>query len=185
MGTLEKAIIFAVEKHEGGVRKGSDVPYIVHPLEALAIVAGITSDTDILAAAVLHDTVEDTDATIEDIKDLFGERIASLVAADSEDKMTHLSPSNSWKIRKQATIEALKTAKRDEKIIVLADKLSNTRSLYRDMLSNGEAVWQKFNQKDKQMHKWLYESMYEQLAELKDCTAYEEFGSYIKRIFPE
>ena len=107
MGILEKAITFAAEKHAGAVRKGSDIPYIVHPIEAVSIVSGITSDHEVLAAAILHDVVEDTPVKIEEIKELFGERIAALVASESEDKMTHLPPSESWELRKEATIKSL------------------------------------------------------------------------------
>ena len=107
MGTLKKAILFATEKHAGAIRKGTKIPYIVHPLEALTIASGITDDLDVLSAAVLHDVVEDTSATLADIEKMFGKRIAGLVAADSEDKMPEIPSSESWLYRKQATIQSL------------------------------------------------------------------------------
>ena len=78
---LDKAIIFAVNAHRGQFRKGSDTPYILHPMEAAAIVGTMTADDEVLAAAVLHDTVEDTGTTIEQIREQFGERVAALVSA--------------------------------------------------------------------------------------------------------
>ena len=81
---LDRAIIFAVRAHAGTERRGKGFPYIVHPMEAVSIAATITSDQEILAAAALHDTVEDTDVTVDQIRSEFGERIASLVAAETD-----------------------------------------------------------------------------------------------------
>ena len=81
---LDRAIIFAVRAHAGTERRGKGFPYIVHPMEAVEIVATMTADQELLAAAALHDTVEDTDITIEQIRAEFGDRVASLVAAESE-----------------------------------------------------------------------------------------------------
>ena len=67
MDIVDKAIMFAVKAHSGDVRKGTDIPYIVHPIESCAIVASITDDKEIIAAAVLHDVVEDSDYTKEDL----------------------------------------------------------------------------------------------------------------------
>ena len=183
MGILEKAISFAAEKHIGAVRKGSDIPYIAHPLEALSIAASITSDHDILAVAVLHDVVEDTSAELKDIEREFGKRIAELVASESEDKMLGVPPSESWKLRKEATIRALQTASLDEKIIVLSDKLSNIRAIYRDFICDGDAVWKKFNQKDKQMHEWYYRAIAEAISDLSEHIAYQEFYRLIDMVF--
>ena len=97
MDTLHKAIIFAVKAHAGMVRKGTDIPYIVHPMVAASIAARITSDQEVLSAAVLHDVVEDTPTTLEQIEAAFGKRVVELVAAESEDKMPNIPASESWK----------------------------------------------------------------------------------------
>ena len=76
---LDRAIVFAVRAHAGTERRGKGFPYIVHPMEAVEIVATMTNDQELLAAAVLHDTVEDTDTTIEQIRAEFGHRVASLL----------------------------------------------------------------------------------------------------------
>ena len=81
---LDRAIIFAVQAHAGTERRGKGFPYIVHPMEAMAIVSTMTADQELLAAAALHDTVEDTDVTVEDLRKEFGDRIAALVADDGE-----------------------------------------------------------------------------------------------------
>ena len=76
---VEKAIIFASEAHKGMLRKGTDIPYIVHPMEAGAIAASITSDKEIISAAILHDTLEDTSVTAEDIEREFGKEVLRLL----------------------------------------------------------------------------------------------------------
>ena len=81
---LDRAIIFAVHAHHNTERRGKGFPYIVHPMEAVEIVASITPDQELLAAAALHDTIEDTDVTVEDIRREFGDRIADLVHAESD-----------------------------------------------------------------------------------------------------
>ena len=183
MSILEKAIIFATEKHEGMVRKGTDILYIVHPLEAVSIAAGITSDHEILAATVLHDVVEDTPTTIIELETLFGKRIAELVASDSEDKMSDIPPSETWELRKTAKIEALKSASHDEKIIVLSDKLSNIRAIYRDVTVAGDAVWERFNQKDKTKHEWYYREIVNAISDLSEHLVYQEFCRLVNIVF--
>ena len=183
MNLLDKAIVFATEKHSGMKRKGVDTPYIVHPLEAVSIAASITSDLEILAAAALHDVVEDTPVTMEEIEAKFGKRVAELIAADNEDKMSYMPPSESWKIRKDATIALLQSASYDEKIIVLADKLSNIRTLCRDVKRFGDKSFEKFNQKDKQMHEWYYREIAKAVAALSDSDAYKEFCKLIDEVF--
>ncbi|MGN1093879.1 MAG: HD domain-containing protein [Candidatus Neoclostridium sp.] len=77
MDIVDKAIVFAVNAHSGAVRKGTKLPYIVHPIEACAIAASITDDKEIIAAAVLHDIIEDTDITEEELAGQFGARCES------------------------------------------------------------------------------------------------------------
>lgn len=183
MDVLDRAIVFATEKHSGVTRKGCDTPFILHPLEAAAIVATLTDDRNVISAAVLHDTVEDTDATIEDIEQLFGNEIAYLVAGESEDKMTQISAEDSWQIRKQATIDEL-LACRDIRLkyIAMGDKLSNMRQMVRDYAKNGEKLWDRFNQKDPKKHGWYYDSFRVTLGELKGTPAYEEYCSLLDKM---
>ena len=166
---LEDAIIFATKAHAGTKRKGKNRPYILHPLEVMTIVGGITDDEDVLAAAVLHDTVEDTDVTREDIERSFGPRIASLVAAESENKREDRPAEETWQVRKQETIDHLQKASREVKLICLGDKLANLREIARDYAVLGDALWDRFNQKDKSMHGWYYGSVWRVLR--------DEFGN--------
>ena len=77
-GLLDRAITFSVNAHAGTERRGKGYPYIVHPVEAMAITATMTSDQELLAAAVLHDTIEDTCVTLEQIREQFGEKLFML-----------------------------------------------------------------------------------------------------------
>ena len=108
MDIFDKAVIFAVKAHSGALRKGTGTPYILHPLEVAAIAGTLTKDPEILAACVLHDTVEDTKTTMEDIVSAFGERVAKLVASETEDKRGDMPPSDSWQIRKEESLRELK-----------------------------------------------------------------------------
>lgn len=89
---LSEAIIFAANAHEGQFRKGTQIPYILHPMETAAIVGTMTTDDETLAGAVLHDVVEDTDATADEIEELFGRHVAALVASESENKRENDRP---------------------------------------------------------------------------------------------
>jgi myo-inositol-1(or 4)-monophosphatase len=181
---LDKAIIFAVQAHSGMVRKGTDTPFIVHPIEAAAIVATMTNDVEIIAAAVLHDTVEDTLTSIEDIRSEFGDRVAAIVSAESENKREDRLPGDTWMERKKETIDHLTHSTDEaEKMVALADKLSNIRAMYRDSNNLGEALWKRFNQKDKQMHAWYYRSIGTVLSELARYEAYSEYIELTEKVF--
>lgn len=181
---VEKAIIFAAKAHNGTFRKSTNIPYIVHPMEAGAIAASVTDDEKVIAAAILHDTLEDTDTTPEDIRREFGDEVLRLIESDSEDKREELPPEETWKMRKRETINYLRNrADKKEKIIALSDKLSNIRAIYRDYQTIGDALWDRFNQKDKNEHAWYYKSFIETLSELKGTAAYEEYCELAVKIF--
>lgn len=184
MTMIENAIQFAITAHAGTKRKGKERPYILHPIEAMTIVASLTEDPEVIAAAVLHDVVEDTSLGADDIEREFGPRVRALVMAESVDKMPDLHAEASWKARKQATIEHLKRLGRDEKLICLGDKLANIREMGRDHLQLGDALWERFNQKDKNEHAWYYSSICDVLkAEFGSIPAIREYRSLMEEIF--
>ena len=183
---MDRAIIFATRAHSGTYRKGTSIPYIVHPIEAAAIVATISADPDMIAAAVLHDVVEDTDATVEEIRFFFNERIAKLVEAESENKRKDLPPQETWMVRKMETLEFLRNeADRDAKILALADKLSNMRAIHRDQTTIGDKLWERFNEKDKAKHGWMYRQVADALSELSDTFAWQEYDELVRKTFEE
>ena len=180
---LDRAIVFATEAHEGQFRKGTQIPYILHPMEAATIVGSMTTDPEIIAGAVLHDVVEDTDTTIDDIQEMFGDRVAFLVYSESENKRENSPAQSTWKIRKQETLDHLKKAPLDVKMITLGDKLSNIRAIHRDYNIIGDVLWQRFNQKDKNEHYWYYQGIADCLTELNVHQAYKEYCDLIDKTF--
>lgn len=180
---LDKAISFAVKAHSGVERRGKAFPYIVHPMEAMAIVATYTNDQEMLAAAALHDVVEDTEYTEDDIRKEFGDRVAKLVASESDIVVGNKSESESWVERKKFAIDRLKKLDRDGKIVAIGDKLSNARAMLQDYESMGEELWNKFHVTDPKLHKWHYEGLRDSLDELKGSFAYEEFSEIINKLF--
>lgn len=180
---LDRAIVFAVKAHAGTERRGKGFPYIVHPMEAMEIVSTITPDQELLAAAVLHDTVEDTDVTEEQIRKEFGDRVASIVASESDTFEEGVKEEDSWHARKQAAIERLASASMDAKIVALGDKLSNMRAIARDYSKVGDRLWDLFHVKDPKDHEWHYRGLADSLKELSGTGAYEEFISLIDEVF--
>ncbi len=137
---VDAALRFAARAHARQMRKGTDVPYIVHPVGVmLALLEAGEADPELLAAALLHDTVEDTETPLELLRAQFGARVAEIVEGCSEpDKR------DTWEHRKQHTIAYLKTAPRDIQLVSAADKLHNLRSLIADEALLGETLWTRF-----------------------------------------
>ena len=193
---LDAAIAFACHAHAGANRKGTDIPYIVHPVEVMKIVCTITPDEEIRAAAVLHDTVEDTGTSKEDITLRFGSRVANLVAAESEDKREGSPEKETWRIRKQETLDHLEGAGKDAKIICLGDKLANMRDIARDYDAIGDTLWERFNapETDAQGKNrgltqkianigWYYRGVASKLeTELADTQAWKELDRLIAEV---
>ncbi len=180
---LDRAIVFAVKAHAGTERRGKGFPYIVHPMEAMEIVATMTPDQELLAAAALHDTVEDTDVTIDRIRAEFGDRVASLVEAESDVMVEGVSEEDSWHARKQAAIDRLARAPHDAKMVALGDKLSNMRAIARDYAMQGDKLWALFHASDPKDHEWHYRGLADSLRELSGTFAFQEFESLIDQVF--
>lgn len=180
---LDRAILFAVKAHHDTERRGKGFPYIIHPMEAVEIVATITPDQELLAAAALHDTIEDTDVTVEQIREAFGERIANLVHDESDQFTEGVSEEDSWHDRKQEAIDRLAAASHDAKIVAIGDKLSNMRAIWRDYQTKGDELWNIFHVKEKAAHEWHYRGLADSLSELNDTFAYQEFKRLIDEVF--
>ena len=176
---INKATAFATKAHEGQLRKGTKRPFIMHPLEVGRIVSTMTEDEEVVCAAILHDTIEDCKQVNEvTIRVEFGARVANLVSQESEDK------SKTWMERKSRTIEHLKEAPVEVKMIALADKLSNMRDIDRDYPECGEELWNRFRMKDKAIIGWYYKSIRDVLADsMKDQKAYQEYCDLVEKNF--
>lgn len=185
MSKLDEAIKFATDAHAGQKRKLVHEPYILHPLEAATIVAKLTRDEDVICAALLHDVVEDTPHELCEIREKFGNRVAELVGAETEDKRSHIAPEKTWRIRKEESLDHLRHTKdRGVQILWLGDKLSNVRSILNAYLQLGDEVWKAFNEKDKQKQRWYYESIAEALEkDFGDTGIFMEYKQIVTFIF--
>lgn len=180
---INRAYQYAAEAHIRQMRKGTDIPYFTHIITAMNYALELTDNQEILAAVVLHDTVEDTWVTIEDIREKFGNKVADFVAAETENKREHIPAKDTWELRKQETIQHLQNASHDVKIIVLADKAANAESMSREWRLVGDSIWEKFNQKDKSKQAWYYYACANALQEFADTKVMKQYLSYMQEIF--
>ena len=184
MELVSEAIAFAVKAHDGMRRKKSSAPYILHPMEAAVIVGTMTDDQNLIAAAALHDVVEDAGITIEEIEERFGKCVRELVQSETEDKRDHLPPAETWRIRKEESLAVLKNTEALGVLMVwLGDKLANMRSLYRDWKVEGDAMWQRFNQKDARQQAWYYRSIVTLTQRLEHTSAWIEYKTLTELVF--
>ena len=133
--TIESAYEFAKAKHEGQTRKSGE-PYIHHPIEVAYILASLQSGPATIASGLLHDVVEDTDATIEDIERLFGEDVAKIVDSLTKIQRMKLSRMTAADFEAEDHRKIFLGMARDVRVIIvkLADRLHNLRTL--DSLSS-------------------------------------------------
>lgn len=162
---LEQAARCAAIWHRNQSRRASDVPYVQHVTGVALILARLGFETDTLIAALLHDAVEDTEATLDQISDQFGPQVAEIVAALSERKLDENGHKRPWIDRKTEHLAMLRCASIEARGVALADKLHNLTSILVD-LAEGRAVWASFHA-DREQVLWYHEAMI-------DCCAAEE-----------
>lgn len=184
MTLVSDAMLFAAKAHDGMLRKGTNIPYIVHPAEVAAIAATMTEDAEVLAAALLHDVMEDCGVTQAELAGRFGSRVAQLVRSETQERCG--DPCETWLARKQGAVERLKKADTEAKIIALSDKLSNMRAIHRDYDRDGERLFFRFHQHDKALHAWYYRSLAALLeGELGATLAWKELSEHIAYVFAD
>ena len=180
---LYKAYAYAANAHAGQHRKKTTIPYFTHIITTMNYAMKLTKDIEVLQAAILHDTVEDTWVTFEDLRKVFGDRVVELVAGETENKRHNLPASETWELRKRETIEHLNSKSLDVKVIVLADKTANLESIVKEKKYLGERVWDKFNQTDKRKHEWYFRAIREKLPELNDTSVMKLYDEYLEILF--
>jgi len=184
MELVSRAIHFAADAHDGMRRKKGNIPYILHPMEAAVIVGTMTSDQEVISAAVLHDVVEDTGITLAEIEMEFGKRVAELVATETEDKRAELPPESTWQVRKEESLQILNSTSDTAVLMVwLGDKLANMRSIYREWVKEGDSMWQRFNQKDPLLQGWYYCTIAKLTEKLNCYPAWQEYDHLTKSVF--
>ena len=172
---IHEAIEFAAIRHRNQTRKGTNIPYIVHPMEVTQITAN-GCDEKTIVAGILHDTLEDTSTTYEEISENFGADVAEIVGGVTEDK------SKSWKARKLHTITTLPDESFESQLVCCADKVANLRSMLADYEKHGENFWNRFNA-PKEDIAWHYRGVRDSLCALEDYEMYRELETLIAAIF--
>ncbi len=181
---VEEALQFAAQVHYGQYRKGGVIPYVSHAIEVSGLVHKMTDEAHVIAAAALHDVVEDTEVTLKELTERFGPDVTHIVEYVTEDKRKELPAHETWKQRKTEAIASYASAPHDAKRIALADKVSNLRASAKDHAVLGDKMWEKFNQKDRELQKWYYLSVLDVLKELSGNEVYKEYQSLMKEVFP-
>ncbi len=186
MNRIEEAIIYATIMHSGKVRKFGNKPFILHPLEVAQILSTLTDDEEVIVAGILHDVVEETDGTLDEVEKRFGKRVAMLVSSETESKFPGEDPSSTWKRRKEGSLRVLQNSEdTGVKMVWLADKLANIRSLAGLFAEKGEAFWQELHQKDPEVHRWYYLKVAELLEiSLNRTAAFKEYIQHLNFIWP-
>lgn len=169
------AIEFAARAHRGQYRKGTQIPYILHPLRVAQILITLGAPRHVVVAAILHDTIEDTEATAVQIAETFGVDVAAVVEAASEPDQEAV-----WEERKQHTITSLRTASADALLVICADKLDNVRSMRRGQRRDGEAFWDRFH-KGRSSQAWYYQRLAMALVEFADDDPLLSLSKRLKR----
>jgi len=179
MNQIHEAIIFATLKHNASDspnRKGTKIPYITHPMEVMQILTANNCSEKAIIAGILHDTLKDTFTNPDEINEKFGQDVLEIVQSESEDK------SKTWEERKQATIDHLKSASLETKLVCCADKLANIRSMASDKADVGDQLWERFKA-TKERIKWYYEGVSSALTGLENYPMYKELNALISEVF--
>lgn len=176
---FEDALIFTTQLHAPQTRKGSQTPYIAHLLSVAALVIESGGDEDTAIAALLHDAVEDQGGleTLAEIRERFGVRVAEIVDSCSD---AYTIPKPPWRERKEAYLAHLPEATPEARLVSLADKLHNARSIVRDLHDNVN-IWEKFNGR-KEGTLWYYRNLVEIFQKLEDNFLVDELSRVVKQI---
>lgn len=204
---ITKILEFALKAHDGQPRKGTKIPYIVHPIETAMILAQNGASQAVIIAGILHDVLEDTLETEESILGILSdgsdkaEHILEIVCAVTEPlkleakrkKIPISSEKESWRERKEHTISHVKSltgdeSKKDIMLVICADKVSNIRAMvhdYEELLrkeNSGMGLFGRFNAPYLDQ-KWYYETLVEGLKDLEEFQMYQEFKQHVSYLF--
>ena len=180
---ISMAIEVALKAHQNQFRKGTEIPYITHPIAVGIILAKAGCSDEVIAAGILHDTVEDTPIALDQLRDTFGDKVAKIVKGASEpDK------SLPWEERKQHTLNFLKLASQEVRFVALADKLDNIRAIAADYKKQGEKLWDRFR-RGKELQKWYYQGLLDVLqddsADASYKALYGQFEQFVTEVFED
>jgi (p)ppGpp synthase/HD superfamily hydrolase len=175
LNLIEKALQIALKAHEGQKRKTDDSPYIIHPIMCALKLKGYNFSEEAIASALVHDVLEDSDFSENDLKNKLGEKVFNIIKSLSEDK------SLAWEERKKQYIENIKNGSLEVKAVSLADKIHNLESLLLAYEAQGKNIWSKFNRgKDKKL--WFEKEVLHVLKETWEHPLILEYEKLIKKM---
>lgn len=172
---IERAIALALSAHAGQTRKEAPIPYIVHPVEVGLILSRHGFSDTVIASGIVHDVIEDTDVTDEELRRILGDDVADLVAPVTHDDTLP------WEEKKKAYIESVRNAREEVKAISLADKIANAYSLIEAHKIQGQTIWKYFNSgREKKL--WFEGAMLEMFRASWKNTMIDEYEILVQKM---
>lgn len=177
---FDRALVYASSKHRVQSRKSTGVPYIAHLLAVASTVLEAGADEDTAIGALLHDVVEDQGgaALLPEIEERFGRRVREIVAACSDSLTSKDEPKQEWRVRKQKYLDTLPLHSHEARLVSLADKLHNARSIVRDLRIEGPQVFERFQGK-RAGTLWYYSQLLQYFKEMQPEFLFNEFATSV------
>jgi len=181
---FNRALVYASTKHREQARKSSDVPYVAHLLAVTSTVLEAGADEDTAIAALLHDVVEDQGGAVlfPEIKDQFGTKVRDIVEALSDSTSAPGERKADWRTRKEKYLASLAHHSREARLVSLADKLHNARSIVRDLKRQGTGAFDRFEGKQ-QGTLWYYSRLREIFSNTEPEFLSNEFSDVVTEMF--
>ena len=179
MDIIEKAFVFAYEKHATQKRKTRDCPYVCHLMEVAATLIKENASPELVAAGFLHDAVEDnehTGVTETELRKEFGDKITDLVM-----HVTERDKGKSWKERKEESFRMLEGASRELLLLKCADKLNNLTDMLQNRSVHGDKMWSHFGAGKKEQL-WYFRTNLELMTPISDTMAYKEYKLRVEEL---
>jgi (p)ppGpp synthase/HD superfamily hydrolase len=182
MTLTEKALRLAIDAHQGQVRKSDGSPYVVHPIMCAMMLTRHGFGEEVVAAALVHDVLEDTGVTEAVLREALGDTVTDIVMSVTEDQSVEWrDDKDGWQKRKQAYIDMVRVGSESVKAVSIVDKIHNAQSLLDAHVVQGPALWSKFN-KGKETKLWFEESMLAMFRESWDHPLIEEYAVLVEKM---
>ena len=175
MELLEKAHRLMLKAHGKQVRKTDGSPYIIHPMMVAKKLARLGFNDEVIAAALVHDVLEDTDMNEQQLRQELGDKVVDIILPLSEDK------SLEWETRKKKYIQDVKNGSPEIKAVSIADKIHNLESIIETYKTMGSDIWSKFN-RGKEQKMWFEHEMLKAFQESWDHPMSAEYEKLLKQV---
>jgi predicted enzyme related to lactoylglutathione lyase len=182
----EEALRLAARAHRGQVRKGTDLPYITHPMQVSAVLLRHGFPTELAIAGLLHDVVEDQGIALGDIERRFGVQVAEIVATLSERKTEGegdtWGETRPWQVRKEEAVDQIRRADAKAAAVKAADTLHNAQSIAFDLRCEGDIVWQRFTRGPDEMLSYYTQIVHVAREKLGDHALVRETAAAVQKL---